>query len=225
VDDAITETMKLESIIHVGAGAAEGSPLVVLLHGRGSDEHDLQGIAPFLPVDAILVTPRAPFPGAPWGYGGGWAWYHYAGGRRVADETLEESLASLDDFLAGLDAELPVKRGARILGGFSQGGTMSLAWSLSRGTTSPRVAVLSGFLVESPLVETGPGSARGLDVFWGHGRSDPSIPFAMAEESRWILAEAGATLETHDHPGGHTISTDEIRAFRLWMERTGAKPG
>ncbi|MEX1256706.1 MAG: alpha/beta hydrolase-fold protein [Gemmatimonadota bacterium] len=215
--------MSLESLSHIPEGARDGSPLVVLLHGRGSDEHDLQGIVSFLPPDAILVTPRAPFPGAPWGYGPGWAWYRYSGGRRVADETLEEGLTALDDFLDTLGANLPVRPGPKILGGFSQGGTMGLAWALSRPGQLSGVAVLSGFLVESPVVEMGPGSAAGLEVFWGHGRADPNIPFTMAEESRRILGEAGAVLDTVDHPGGHQISPGELRAFRRWLDRVAAE--
>jgi phospholipase/carboxylesterase len=216
------ETMTLESVRHVPESAHDGSPLVVFLHGRGSDEHDLQGLASFLPADAILVTPRAPFPGAPWGYGGGWAWYRYAGGRRVADETLGASLAALDEFLGSLDATLPVKPGTRVLGGFSQGGTTSLAWALTRPAQVSALAIFSGFLVDSPVVPTNSGSAAGLSVFWGHGRADPSIPFTMAEESRRILGEMGAAVEIVDHQGGHTITPDEIRSFRQWMERTAS---
>jgi phospholipase/carboxylesterase len=211
--------MKLESVRHVPDGAREGSPLVVLLHGRGSDENDLQGLAPFFPSDAILVTPRAPFPGGPWGYGPGWAWYRYAGGRGVSDETLEGSLSALDDFFDGVEGDLPVTPGPKIVGGFSQGGTASLAWALTRPGRVAGVAMLSGFLVESPLVDTGGDAVTGLEIFWGHGRTDPSIPFAMAEESRANLREAGAKLEIFDHPGGHTISPDEIRALRSWVER------
>ncbi len=50
-----------------------GALLIVLLHGRGSDKDDLMGLLPGLPAGAIIVAPRAPFPGAPWGYGPGWA--------------------------------------------------------------------------------------------------------------------------------------------------------
>ena len=40
-----------------------GSPVLVLLHGRGSDMHDLLGLRQGLPAEVPLVTPQAPFPG------------------------------------------------------------------------------------------------------------------------------------------------------------------
>ena len=58
---------------------ADGGTVVVLLHGRGSHKGDLQALRPVLPDDWALVTPQAPYPGAEWGYGPGWAWYRYLG--------------------------------------------------------------------------------------------------------------------------------------------------
>ncbi|NIQ58758.1 MAG: hypothetical protein GWN71_36930, partial [Gammaproteobacteria bacterium] len=51
--------------------------MLVLLHGRGADERDLSGLRAHLPPGLGLVLPRAPFPGAPWGYGPGWACYRF----------------------------------------------------------------------------------------------------------------------------------------------------
>ena len=65
---------------HIPKDAKDGAPLIVLLHGRGSHKGDLMGLQPSLPPGAIVVTPQAPFPGAPWGYGDGWAWYQFLGG-------------------------------------------------------------------------------------------------------------------------------------------------
>jgi phospholipase/carboxylesterase len=206
----------LRAIRHVPETARDGSPLYVLLHGRGSNERDLQGLVPHLPADAVVVTPQAPFPAAPWGYGPGWAWYRYLAGNRVVDETIDESLQALDGFLDELDASLPVNVGTRILGGFSQGGTTSLAWALTRPGRVSGVINLSGFLVETPSVTTALPRNGGLPVFWGHGRADPNIPFALGTEGREALVEAGAALEAFDHPGGHMITREELEALRRW---------
>lgn len=203
---------------HLPEGVRDGAPLLILLHGRGSDEADLQGLVPFLSSNLVVVTPRAPFPGMPWGYGPGWAWYRYAGGTQVEDETLEESLRTLDGFWDELEGALPIRPGVRILGGFSQGGTTSLAWALTRPGKVQGVAVFSGFRVDSPLLEGSSQAARGLPVFWGHGQADGSIPFEFGAAGRRSLEEAGALVTAVDHPGGHTISADELAAFRSWME-------
>jgi phospholipase/carboxylesterase len=69
----------LEHELHLPGGARDGAPLLVLLHGRGADRFDLLELGPLLAPGAVVVTPQAPFPGLPWGYGPGWAWYRFLG--------------------------------------------------------------------------------------------------------------------------------------------------
>lgn len=206
---------------HFPENAKDGSPLVILLHGRGSTEDDLLGLARLLPDDTLLVTPRAPFPATPWGYGPGWAWYQYLHEDRVVEETLVQSLKALDSFMELIDQALPVRAGRRVLGGFSQGGTTSLSWALTRPGRIDGVANLSGFLVSSPLVPVTELSVAGLSVFWGHGEQDPMIPFSLAERGRRRLREAGCELEAVNHPGGHQITAEEVAAFRAWSVGLG----
>jgi len=73
----------------------DGLPLLVLLHGRGSDKRDLQGLRPHLPQGWGLITPQGPHPGQPWGYGQGWAWYRYIAEDRVDATSLQASLGEL----------------------------------------------------------------------------------------------------------------------------------
>jgi phospholipase/carboxylesterase len=196
----------------------QGTDVLVLLHGRGSNEEDLLGLRPWMPDHVTVVTPRAPFPGAPWGYGPGWAWYRYLEDDRMEPGTLDTSLAALDAFLEALPDHLGFTPRRRILGGFSQGGTLSLAWALTRPGQAERVLNLSGFLAGVPAVQGALSNAKGLPVFWGHGRADPAIPFALAERGRKALDQAGAALELFDHPSGHTITPDEVTAIRRFVE-------
>jgi phospholipase/carboxylesterase len=193
-----------------------GAPLLVLLHGRGSDEEDLQGLKPLLAPGTTLVTPRAPFEAAPWGYGPGWAWYRYLDEDKVEPDTLERSLGALDRFLTALSEELPEPPGPLVLGGFSQGGTTALAWALTRPGRAVGVANLSGFLVGDPELPL--EAAKGLPIFWGHGREDRNIPFELARRGRDRLTRAGARVTALDHPGGHSVTAEEVRALREWVE-------
>lgn len=200
-------------------GAADGAPVVVLLHGRGADRYDLLGLAQGLPAGMMVVTPQAPFPGTEWGYGGGWAWYRYVAEDRVVGETLAHSLDALDRFMAELPERLPVRPGKVFLGGFSQGGTMSLAWALrqaARGEKPPLVLNLSGFLVDDPLAPR--EVADRLHVFWGHGLQDPAIPHILGRKGRKALEERGAHLVAVDHGGGHWVDPHELAAAARWME-------
>lgn len=189
---------------------ADGGTVVVLLHGRGSHKGDLQALRPVLPDDWALVTPQAPYPGAEWGYGPGWAWYRYVAEDRLVEETLEASLEKLDGFLEGLEGVVGFEPGDVVLGGFSQGGTSSLAYALTRPDRVKAALNFSGFLAASVAVPEGEAAASATPVFWGHGRSDPNIPHALAVRGRNRLQEAGVPLVAMDYPIGHWMLPDEI---------------
>ena len=190
--------------------APDGSTVVALLHGRGSDKHDLQGLRPHLPGEWTLVTPQAPFPGAPWGYGGGGAWYRYKEEDDVWVETLRESLAKLDAFVADLPGMLGFRPGRTILGGFSQGGTVSLAYALSRPGAVAAALNFSGFLASAIDLDESGGSPPPTPIFWGHGVGDPAIPISLAEKGRNRLRRAGASLVVRDYRIGHWIAEQEL---------------
>ncbi len=198
-------------------GARDGAPLLVLLHGRGTDRFDLLDLAPHLAPDAVTVTAQAPHPGEPWGYGPGWAWYRYLGDDVPDPDSFQASQDALAAFLAELPGRLPVRTGPVVLGGFSQGGTMSLGYALRNPGAVPLVMCLSGFLPRHPTVRATPQSVAGTRFFWGHGTMDPAIPFAMGQDGRAALRAAGAALDARDYPMGHGISPDEARDIRAWI--------
>lgn len=204
--------------MHVPDAAEDGSRVAVLLHGRGSHRKDLLALADAFPRDVVLVTPEAPHPGREWGYGPGWAWYRYRAEDRVDLATLDASLAALDGFLEGLGDRVPVEVGPVVLGGFSQGGTTSLAWALRHPGRVAGVMNFSGFLADGVLARAAEGAARDLRVFWGHGTADPNIPHALGEKGRRTLTGAGADVTAGDYPIGHWIAPEEIADAVAWME-------
>lgn len=201
--------------------AGAGGTVVVLLHGRGSDKNDLQGLRPQLPHEWVLVTPQAPFPGAPWGYGGGGAWYRYKQDDEVWEDTLRESLSRLDSFLAELPKALGFEPGRLILGGFSQGGTVSLAYALSRPGAVAAALNFSGFLAAAVELDERGGAPPETPIFWGHGLGDPAIPIGLAEKGRNRLRRAGAKLVERDYRIGHWIVEEEV-ADAVAMVEDGA---
>lgn len=205
----------LEYRISVPENVADGAPVIVLLHGRGSDMNDLQGLRAGLPGTAILVTPQAPFSGAQWGYGGGWAWYQFLGGTTPEPETFVQGQTALREFMEALPGTLPVKPGPVVIGGFSQGGTSSLAYALRHPGTVAGVLMLSGFLASHPSVNI--DNANGLKIFWGHGSVDQMIPFSTGRAGREAIAAAGAELTTGDYQIGHWIDDQELADARGWL--------
>jgi len=201
--------------------AQAGATVAVLLHGRGSDKHDLQGLRPHLPATWVLVTPQAPFPGAAWGYGGGGAWYRYREADEVWMDTLRESLSRLDTFLGELPGLLGLEPGRLVLGGFSQGGTVSLAYAITRPGSVAAALNFSGFLAAEIEVDETGAAPPATPLFWGHGLGDPAIPFALAEKGRNRLRRAGAKLLAQDYRIGHWIADEEVRDAVAMVEATG----
>lgn len=208
--------------LHVSGTPVVGAPLYVLLHGRGASERDLADLRHAMPEGAMLALPRAPFPGAPWGYGDGWAWYRFLGGSRVDADSFAEAQAALGELLADLPSRTPAEPGPIVLGGFSQGGTMALAHALLHPGTVPHVLNFSGFLAEHPDVRATPETVAGTRIWWGHGVHDPSIPLAQAEEGRAALQAAGADLTLRDYRIGHWIDDGELQDALAWVAAADA---
>src|SRR5664279_5576510 len=78
------------------------APLVVLLHGRGSNETDIIGLADVLPSGPTFAAVRAPI-----AEGGGYAWFANRGIGRPIAESLADTMAW---FRRWLDAEAPPGR-------------------------------------------------------------------------------------------------------------------
>jgi phospholipase/carboxylesterase len=195
-----------------------GAPVLVLLHGRGSHRGDLFSLRRQLPPEWSVLAPDAPFPAAPWGYGPGYAWYRYLGRNTPEPESFSGSLAALDTLLDLLPTILGEAPKSIALGGFSQGGTMSVGYALAHPGRVAHVLNFSGFLADHPAVAATAESVAGTRFFWGHGRQDPNIPFALGVEGRDLLRAAGADLDARDYDIGHWIDPEELGDAVAWLQ-------
>ena len=197
------------------AGDADG--LLVLHHGRGSDERDLLGLADVVDPERRLhvVTPRAPwtFAGAP-----GYHWYAVPRVGYPDHDTFERGFAALGAFHDELWQRTGISPERTVLGGFSQGATMSYAMGLSGARPTPGgLLIFSGFV---PVVEgwsADPGHVRGLPLYVTHGRTDPVMDVAFARRARDLLTEGDAAIEYHESDAGHLIDPAHIPGARSWL--------
>jgi phospholipase/carboxylesterase len=207
---------------HRTGARKDGATVLVLLHGRGADASDMLQLGAALPADFALVAPRAPFDAAPWGYGPGRAWYRYVGEDRPEPVSFEDSQSQLTEWLAALPSELDFTPGGIVLGGFSQGGTMSVGQALRRPGEVPAAINFSGFLPNHPSVTVDARTVAGTRFFWGHGTRDPNIPFELGERGRAALRRAGADLTVWDGQIGHWIDPEELSAALEWARQAPA---
>jgi phospholipase/carboxylesterase len=197
----------------------------VLLHGRGTDEHDLLPVADALDPERrlVAVTPRGPlaFPGQP-----GAHWYVV---RRVGfpdEQTFAATYARLGAWLDALPDALGVPWSRTVLGGFSQGAAMSFALGLGPDRPAPAgILALSGFLPSVPGYEPDLSDRAGFPAALGHGAADPVIPVGFAHAARERLLAAGVELLYRETPGmGHTIDPAFVPRLHDWLAaRTPAR--
>lgn len=196
------------------------APLVVLLHGRGSNEADIIGLADHLPSGAAYAAVRAPI-----AEGGGYAWFANRGiGRPVA-----ESLRATMDWFRGWLDELAPEGRTVILVGFSGGAAFAGGLSLDDPGRYAGTAVLYGTLPFDAGVPTTPGRLDGSHVLVIHGDEDTVIPRELLDRTWSYLAhDAGATTTAVRDAGGHGLSQDALTQVQQWLTTlltdTGAKP-
>ena len=203
-----------------GSGAP---PLLVMLHGYGSDEADLLGLADLLDPRLRVLSFRAPIPLDM----GGYAWFplHVTGAGVAGDyEAAERSLAQL----AGhFDAVLHEQGGGgeTLVLGFSQGGAMALELLLARPQAVTGVAFLSGLWARErmPRDPARRAAVKGRPLLHTHGTADPLIPLADARETRELLRELEFDLTWREYDMGHQIDPDCLRDLVDWIgERLSA---
>jgi phospholipase/carboxylesterase len=201
-------------------GEAEG--VLVLMHGRGTDEHDLFGLLDLLDPEARLigVTPRAPLQLPP----GGNHWYVV---RRVGfpdPDTFFPTFEALSLWVDELPAELGLPGGPLVLGGFSMGAVMSYALSLGAGRPSPAAMVpLSGFIPTVDGFELDLESRAGVRVAIGHGTFDPIISVEFGRAARDTLGRAGADVTYHESPMAHSVDPAFMHELAPWLRETLAR--
>jgi phospholipase/carboxylesterase len=210
--------MSLAERIRPAAGEPGGA--LVLLHGRGADEHDLFPLLDLLDPERRLLgaTARGPLSLPP----GGAHWYVV---RRVGfpdRDTFLSTFALAGDWLDGLLARHGIAPERTVLGGFSQGGVMSYALGLGPGRPRPAgIMALSSFL---PAVEGFElGDPAGLPVAIGHGTFDPVIGVEFGRDARDRLTEAGAEVTYRESPMPHAIDPGFLRELPDWVSAAGTR--
>lgn len=197
--------LPLQTITIPPASGQPAQGLIVVLHGWGANAQDVRSLASFINLPTHqLVFPDAPFP-HPSG-GGGKMWYDFpknfnfqttAGFRDRSD--LSTSRQLLTELLESLAEQTQVPLAQTILGGFSQGGAMTLDVGLNLPLAG--LMVLSGYL-HAPIQLQGPNAPPVLMV---HGKQDTVVPLVAAHEARNRLKALNVNVQYQEFNMGHEI--------------------
>ncbi|MBM4414288.1 MAG: phospholipase [Chloroflexi bacterium] len=175
-------------------------PLIVLLHGYGSNEEDLLQLAPYLPDTCQLVSFRAPFMLRP----GSNCWFEIAftpeGIWRDLTQA-EQSYVVLDESISAAITAYNTDPTRTFVVGFSQGGGMAGICGLRR-TDIMGTAILSGINPwDLASFDTQPAG----DFLVVHGTYDEVVKVSIGHETRHRLTTVHANVHYAELPIGHTI--------------------
>lgn len=194
-------------------------PVFLLLHGWGSNEHDLPDLLRYCAPNADFASLRAPIE-----YGMGYTWFGQWAHEGVPegaslDRQAREAGEAVNRWVA---ANVPAARKV-IPMGFSQGGL--LAGHLLRLDPKRYAAAVSfsGWLAPG-AVTPGDGELETAKppFFYGHGSADTIFPEADVQAMSAFWAAHG-TLTEKIYPGmTHAICMDEMRDVAAFLQSIGA---
>lgn len=190
------------------------TPLVVLLHGRGADEHDLIDVADALPPAFAYASVRAPV-ALPIG---GYTWFEDRGVARPVPRSLRASIDYVRGWLDGPQTAAYNRRRTYLFG-FSAGMMMAGALLLDDPPRFAGAVLLSGAFAFDADVDASPQRLAGAPVFYGYGELDDVIPpERVARTVTYLRDRSGAALVERGYPHGHAISDRELRDIRDWLD-------
>jgi phospholipase/carboxylesterase len=188
-------------------------PAIIMLHGRGSDEEDLLGLAPAFDDRFLIISARAPYR-FPYG---GYTWFAQEASGLPNEAQFSEATRSLFQFIGDVVAGYPVDPHRVILFGFSMGTIMSYTLALTHPGLIRGVAANSGFCPEDPRLPYRWGEIAGTEFFITHGTEDPVIPVTTARRTRDLFAANGAHFTYREYPCPHAISDEAMGEITRWL--------
>jgi phospholipase/carboxylesterase len=210
--------LSLEYLIREPKIKLEKNPLLLLIHGYGSNEEDLFSFATELPDKYYIVSVRAPYTMQ---YGS-YAWYSInfdADENKFSDnEQAKTSRDLIAKFIDELEANYPIDTENVTLIGFSQGAILSYAVALSYPEKVQKVVAMSGYINTEILDENYlKNSFSNLKIFTSHGTVDQVIPVEWGRKAKPFLENLGIASTYKEYPIGHGVSPQNFYDFKHWL--------
>lgn len=213
-----TKKLALHHLVREPSIKTEKPPLLLLLHGIGSNEEDLLGLADYLDERFFIVSARGLYT---LGYGS-YAWFHVqftANGPVIEPEEAESSRLALLGFIDevveayGLDPERVY------LMGFSQGAIMSMSLALTEPEKLAGVVAMSGRTLLEVLPKIAPPEKfQELPIFVVHGTADQVLPINYGRDTRDILSKLPVDFIYREYPMAHHVSAESLADVAEWLK-------
>jgi phospholipase/carboxylesterase len=205
----MTQIHENQTVLHAGTELSQAKAAMILLHGRGANNHDIMGLTqPLAYQDFAFLAPQAA--------NNTWYPYRFIEPTTRNEPQLSSALNTISSILEMTQKHVPLKR--TILLGFSQGACLALEYAARRGGKFGGVIAFSGGLIGETLEPEKYKNLEQTPIFMGCSDVDAHIPKSRIEESAALLERLGANLTWRLYPNfGHAINEDELSAARALM--------
>ncbi len=212
--------LSLEYLVRQPKITIENPPLLIMLHGYGSNEQDLFSFADELPDQLLVISAKAPLS---LGFGS-YAWYtiHFdsSDASKFSDiPEAKEALSKINEFIDEIIEKYQVNTNNIFLFGFSQGTILSTAFALNHPDKVNHVIALSGY-VNPELLEDNfkDNDFTKLDFFVSHGSVDQVIPVEWARKTPAFLNNLGIKNTYQEYQVGHGVAPQNFHDLNLWIK-------
>jgi phospholipase/carboxylesterase len=193
------------------------SPLLLMVHGYGSNEQDLFSFSRAIPEKFTIVSIRGDIEIQ---YNG-FAWYNITidfNGKKSYD--INKAIESRDNIIKVIEI---CKKIYNIdpnnvnLMGFSQGSMLVNAVALTYPEQIRNVISLSGSFDKNIINISKTSSLEGLSFYISHGLNDEILPFNLSKQSIEILSENNIDHVFEEYPIGHGVSPENFKSMLSWL--------
>jgi phospholipase/carboxylesterase len=207
--------------VNLPVSGTEHPPVLILLHGYGSNENDLLEMPKSFDKDFVTFSLRAPFKTA----NGGFSWYDveflHDGEIKYTYSQLKQSREKILGFISKACRAYKADSSRVYVLGFSQGAIVAYDLAISSPKKIRGIVSLSGRLAdESKVLKTDWTQVAKLKIFIAHGRSDNVIRYADSEKAFAFFKEKKVldlTFRNYEMP--HSISGGELNDIRAWLSK------
>ena len=196
----------------------ENAPLLIMLHGYGSDENDLFSFANELPEELFIISLKAPYPLQPQGN----AWYaiNFDAEQNKWNDN-DEAKLSMEILIKCIDMaceKYPINKNNISLLGFSQGTILGMATALNHPSKIKNVIGLSGYINHDILPKnTNDLDYSNLNFYCSHGTVDQVIPIDWARQTPVFLKSLNIKHTYSEFPVGHGVTPNNFYELRDWI--------
>lgn len=213
-----TKSLGLKHVLRPSKNKNGKAPVIIMLHGYGSDENDLFSFSPEFEEQYLIVSARAPIRMQP--YGNAWYAISYEPGNKkfTNDEQAIHSRELIVQFIDEVVENYHADPEEVTLFGFSQGAILSYAVGLSYPEKVNQVVAMSGYIHRDLLKQNyQTGDFSNLRVYSSHGFRDLVMPVDWDRKTKPFLDQLNIDSQYAEFPVGHGVSPENFKGVKAWL--------